>query len=136
LFELVDDLPGVCSIGYDPEVEAVVIRWLVNDDESFRPMLETQLRIVTVRGASTVVVDTLLARGMVDDDNQTWLVEDFFPRLSQTGLKAIITVRPKSAITRIVNARSFQQGDHPFSMLEVSTLEEAMVLAAKYAAVP
>jgi hypothetical protein len=134
VFELVRELAGVCSVGYDAEIGAVVVTWLVNDDEAFQPMLETQLQLVTEHHASTVVVDTLHTRGMVDDENQDWLVDDYFPRLADTGLKAIIFVQPKSAITRIVNQRSFQQGDYPFSMIEVASLDDALDLARKYAA--
>jgi hypothetical protein len=55
---IVEELPGVCTAGYDPQERTVVMTWLKNDDTAFRPMLEIQLRTITERQAATVIVDT------------------------------------------------------------------------------
>ena len=132
MFQLVDERPGVCSIGYDDSNEAVVITWLRNDNEAFRPMLEKQLQLIVAHDAKTVIVDTREATGTLNDENQAWLGDNFFPRLSCTGLVALVNVVPRSALAVLVNRRSFRGRDVTFTIAEVSSLDEAHALARDY----
>lgn len=133
MLRLVETRPGVCSVGYDDTCNAVVITWTKNDNDAFQPMLETQLRLVQQHSATAVIVDTSETTGTVNAENMTWLGEDYFPRLSTSGLRTLITVVPRSATTLLVNRRSFRDRDVAFSIVEAQTLAEARALAASAA---
>ncbi len=130
MLRLAESLPGVCTVGYDDDCNAVIITWARNDNDAFQPMLEAQLRLVTKHGATAVIVDTSDTTGAVNADNLTWLGDDFFPRLSASGLKTLITVVPRSATTVLVNRRSFRDRDVTFSIVEAKSLDEARTLAS------
>jgi hypothetical protein len=132
VFRLEDQWPDVCSIGYDDSYHAVLITWTRNDNEAFQPMLEAQLRLVVQHDAPVVIVNTLDATGAVNDVNQSWLAESYFPRLSCTGLEVLINVVPRSATAVLVNRRSFRGRELSFAIVEASTLEEAQAMAASY----
>jgi hypothetical protein len=132
VFRLPEERPGLCTIGYDDAYNAVVITWARNDNEAFQPMLELQLRLVVEHDAAVVVVDTTDATGALNDTNQAWLASDFFPRLSCTGLAALINVVPRSATAVLVNRRSFRGRDVPFAIVEASSLAEAYTMATSY----
>ena len=127
----VDDCPGVGSIGYDDSIQAVILTWFRNDDAIFRDRMETELRLVTERGLTTVIVDTSQVKGVLSLENQAWIAEDFFPRLSKTGLRALVSVVPKSAIAHLTNKRSFVGASVPFEILQVDTLAEAHAVAVR-----
>lgn len=132
---IVEDLPGVCTVSYDPQERAVVMTWLRNDDAAFQPMLEIQLRTITEHKAATVIVDTSRVKGVLSDENQEWLATNFFPRMNKSGLKALISVTPESAIAALVNRRSFRQPvGLSFDIVECASLDEARARAAGYAA--
>ena len=132
MFKLVAERPGICTLGYDDSVNAVVITWLINDDDVFRPMLEEQLRLVLLHGAASVIVDTAVVKGVLNSANQAWMAKDFFPRMSVSGVRALISVVPESAIALMLNRRSFRDREVGFSMVEVASLAEAMTEAARY----
>lgn len=130
MFRLAEQRPGVCSVGYDDARNAVIITWAKNDNDAFQPMLETQLRLVQEHGARVVIVDTSEVTGTVNSVNQAWLTDDFFPRMSSTGLHSMITVVPRSATAVLVNRRSFRDHDLPFAVVETQSLDEALALAS------
>ena len=130
MFRLAEQCPGVCSVGYDDVRNAVIITWAKNDNDAFQPMLETQLRLVQEHAAAVVIVDTSQVTGTVDSVNQAWLTDDFFPRMSRTGLRRMITVMPRSATAVLVNRRSFRGHDLPFEVVETQSLDEALALAS------
>jgi hypothetical protein len=131
---LVEERPGIGSVGYDADVQAVVMTWLRNDNDSFQPMLETQLRVVTERGARSVIVDTSQVKGVINDANQDWLVNDFYPRLGAAGLRALVSVIPQSAIAALVNRRSFHEPvGLAFQVVECASLDDARAVARGYA---
>jgi hypothetical protein len=132
VFRLVEERPGVCTIGYDDDHNAVVITWTRNDNAAFQPMLELQLRLIVEHNAAVVIVDTIDAKGALDDTNQAWLTSDFFPRLSRTGLAALINVVPRSATAVLVNRRSFRGREVSFAIIEAASLDEAYTMATSY----
>ena len=131
MFVLVDDCPGVGSIGYDDSIKAVILTWFKNDDALFRDRMETELRLVVERDLLSVIVDTAQVKGVLSLENQAWIAEDFFPRLSQTGLRALVSVVPQSAIAQLTNKRSFLGAQVPFEVLQVDSLAEACDVAAR-----
>lgn len=133
MYVLVEDTPGVGSIGYDDELKAVILTWLKNDNDLFRPRLETELQLIVDRSLVTVIVDTSNVKGALTDANQQWLAEDFFPRLSKTALKALVSVVPASPIATLTNQRSFRAAAVPFEVLSVPTVDEAYAVAARVA---
>lgn len=133
MYVLVEDTPGVGSIGYDDELKAVVLTWLKNDNNAFRPRLEAELTLVVDRGLLTVVIDTSQVKGALNEGNQQWLVDDFFPRLAKTQLKALVSVVPQSALSALVNQRSFGSVQGSFEVCSVGTVAEAYAAASRVA---
>lgn len=131
MFVLVDDCPGVGSIGYDDSIKAVILTWFKNDDGIFRDRMETELRLVVERGLMTVIVDTSQVKGVLSLENQAWIAGDFFPRLSQTSLRALVSVVPQSAIAHLTNKRSFHGAQVAFEVVQVDTLAEAHDVAVR-----
>lgn len=130
MFVLVDDSPGVGSIGYDDSLQAVIMTWFKTTDDAFvQERLETELRLVVERRLRTIIVDTSQVKGVLSQDIQAWIAADFFPRLSRTGLRALVTVKPQSAIAMLTNNRSFVGADVPFDILHVDTLADAYRVA-------
>jgi hypothetical protein len=133
MFVLVEDTPGVGSIGYDDELKAVILTWLKNDNDVFRPRLETELQLIEQRSLATLIVDTSDVKGALNEADQQWLADDFFPRLSKTSLQALVSVVPTSPLATLVNQRSFRAADVPFEVLSVPTVGEAYTVAARIA---
>jgi hypothetical protein len=131
MFVLVDDCPGVGSIGYDDSIKAVILNWFKNDDGIFRARMETELRLILERGLTTVIVDTSQAKGVLSLENQAWIADDFFPRLSKTGLRALVSVVPQSAIAHLTNKRTFVGAQVPFEIVQVDTVAEAHDVAVR-----
>lgn len=131
MYVLVDDCPGVGSIGYDDSIKSVILTWFKNDDSIFRERMETELRLVVERGLRTVIVDTSQARGVLSLENQAWIAEDFFPRLSKTGVRALVSVVPQSAIAHLTNKRSFNDAQVPFEIVQVNSVADAHEVAVR-----
>ena len=123
---------GSCSVGYDSDIGAVVITWLRNDNAIFQEMLTLELQLVEEHGAASVIVDTSTTTGVLNDENQEWLVDVHYPKLTAAGLRAQISVTPKSATATLVNKRWERAGAQlPFAVVTTSSLEAAYDLARR-----
>lgn len=81
-------------------------------------------------GAKVIIVDVVDATGALPQETQDWLASTFFPKVHQFGVKAIITVLPKSALTKLT-AKQWMSNGSPFGfeMFDAASLEDAHTLA-------
>jgi hypothetical protein len=123
--KLLSDLQNnpVCAVRFDADVPCVTVVWK-------RPATSAQLRFVGERLLELIAThkvskilgdDTALA--LIEAEDQRWLVENWFPRAAQAGLKVAANKSPEAyfgrlAIERIkdsqrlVTIRSFEQFEH------------------------
>jgi hypothetical protein len=110
----------VCSVQFDAEVPCLTVIWK-------RPATSAQLRFVSERLLELIrqhkvskVLGDDTALPLIEDDDQTWFVEDWFPRAAAAGLKVAANKSPEAyfgrlAVERIkdsqglVTIRSFEQ---------------------------
>jgi len=133
MFVLVDERPGIVRIGYDADLQAVIITWWKNDNSLFREMMEIELRLLSEHHLVTLIIDTSEVTGVLNDENQQWLAENLNPRLAATGLRQLLAVVPRSAIANLSNRRSFREQSSSFAVREVASLDDARRIAADLA---
>jgi hypothetical protein len=126
--------PEIVSAGLD-QAGNVVVRWQnLASGEVVRACCEAQLEQVC-QGARVIIVDAAEARWMPPSETLDWIADTLFPDLRDAGLLAIITVIPRSAVTRTASTRWRRAGE-PFSfgMYETRTIEAATELARRLTA--
>jgi hypothetical protein len=103
-----------------------------NDKSVFRPLLEEQLKVQIEKRVASVIIDTGATTGVLAQEDQEWIIKDFFPRVAKTATKALITVVPKSALTNLANKRWQSVGNaFGFEMYNVGSAADAEELARK-----
>jgi hypothetical protein len=121
--------PGVvqAELGAD---RTIVVHWRnLALGEVVRACCEAQLEKVR-EGARVIVVDTEDARWAPPQEIQEWFGDTLFPDLRDAGLAAIITVVPRSAVTRLASSRWKRIGEpFSFAMYEAESLDAATELA-------
>ena len=97
-----------------------------------RPSIEAQVAHVRDHGARFVVVDVSGAKGVPSDEDQAWFAETVFPQYKTHGLAALVTVLPKSAITKLGASRwNRSASGFGFELAEVASLDDARALIAE-----
>ncbi len=120
------EVDGAVQVIHDPELDAVVVRWLRYADEAVKPALGKQLELVTSRRLSTVIVDSSEAVGAYSPAMNHWIGHEFVPLLRRTSLRGFVTVVPRSAVADLANKGWQDQGDDGgFPMVEVATFADA-----------
>lgn len=126
--DVIKEYAGVVTVTLHPELSMLKLSWtsFFNAKDVFKPVLELQLELVKKHGLRHVVVDSSVTTGVLPDDAQKWIVEDFFPRQGKTTLKKLITIVPKSAVTQLANKRWQSVGNaFGFEILNAASLEDA-----------
>lgn len=126
--------PGIVEAEVNPALNCIVVHWEnLDNGKIVQECCLAQLEEVK-KGVKTIIVDTATADGLVPFEVQEWFGTTLFPQLRDAGLKAIITVIPRSAITRLASKRWTNTGKpFNFDMFDAESLDAAMNLAAKYA---
>lgn len=121
------DAPGNTSASYDAANQTVIAKWdNFPAGGHFRPCLEAQVNCVRNQGAKFVIVDVATTQGVPSQEDQQWLGEYVFPSYESAGLKAVVTIVPADALTRLGANRWQQTGSaFKFDMFEVASLEDA-----------
>lgn len=89
------------TIQYDADIDAVVMDWHdFTKGEQFRDGLDRGLDLVKSENSRNWLAD-LRDLGAVDQDDQEWSNEDWFPRAIQAGLENMAIVKPESAIAEM-----------------------------------
>lgn len=126
--------PGVVKNVYDSSLSAIIATWTDLGPHDFaRPCVEAQLEVIRKNPVKVMIVDAYNAVGVLKSLDQDWLGEEVFPKYEQAGLRAVITVPSKSALSRLSSNQYQQTGsDFKIDFVEVESLEEAIEMAGKY----
>lgn len=119
--------PDITTCIYDTEKNSVVVKWhKLSGHDHLRPCLEAQMKCVKEKGAKFVVVDVSSAQGTPTQEDQDWFGTKVFPFFDKQGLKALITILPQSALTKL-GAKTWQKTSigFSFSNYEVGSLKAA-----------
>ena len=125
---------GVVETIYDPAIRSVIVSWY--DFSQFgilRPCLEAQVECVREDGAKMIIVDTRKAKGMLEQIDQEWLGTNVFPVYEEYGVKAVITIVPKSALT-LLSAKQWQMTGSAFGVdfVETQSFDTALEIVKQY----
>ena len=94
--------PGIVDTEYDDELKSVIVTWHnFHAPKDMRPSCEAQLKAIRANNGKCVIVNTSKAKNSVPPEDQKWFVDYLFPEQIKAGLKAIITIKPESAIAKI-----------------------------------
>lgn len=97
------------DIEYDPELDAVRMHWKqFVSGEPFRDGLDRGLELVREKGASNWYAD-LRELGAVDQEDQEWSNNEWFPRAIEAGLTNMAIVRPESVVAEMSVDRIMQE---------------------------
>jgi len=119
--------PGVVQASFDDANKTVIARWDVFPATGhFRPALEAQLDCVEKQGCQFIIVDVSKTQGVPTQEDQKWLGEVVFPGYEKAGLRAVVTIVPEDALTKLGASRWKKTGsDFNFAMFEVSSMADA-----------
>lgn len=127
-------VPGVADIDFLPTLRAIHVKWYdFSSDEGFKAVMYACLETVMKRGAVTWIADSTSAIGQVSEASQRLLqnlhAEGSAPR---HGLRAIITVEPKSFLPLLSNRRWQREVNNGvFIMESVGSLDDALQVATE-----
>jgi hypothetical protein len=92
---------GFLTVSWNDELAAVEMDWHdFAKGEQFRGGLDEGLALVREQGAENWLAD-LRDLGTVDQADQEWSNEEWFPRAIDAGLKNMAIVKPESAIAEM-----------------------------------
>ncbi len=125
--------PGICSATFDASRGVITATWhKFPGDGHFKPSLDAQAKLVASGQAKYVIVDVRTTVGVPAADDQEYLVKTIFPAYKRGGLRAIITLVPASALTRLGAKRWQDSGaGFGFQMFEAGSPADAEALLAE-----
>lgn len=129
---VVYDAPGEVVVTHDRAASEIVVVWTqFAPGPTFKESLDVQADIVERGEARFIVVDTSTTRGTPSREDQEYLITSVFPRYKAVGLKAIVTVVPNNALTRMgANRWKASGSDFGFAMYDAASVEDAHSLLA------
>ena len=96
------DTPYV-SVRWDGVGKWMLVEWKAwANGSEYRATLETVLIALRERRATKNLIDATHA-GVVADNDQTWLIEEWIPRAAAAGRRWTAIVMPKSALGRTIS---------------------------------
>lgn len=127
------DAPGICSASLDAVRGVIHAVWhKFPGNGHFRPSLDAQSHAVAAGKARYVIVDVSKASGVPTQEDQEYLVKQTFPAYKRGGLKAIVTIVPASALTKMGAQRWQDSGaQFGFRMFEAGSVADAEALLAQ-----
>jgi len=126
--------PGIVRAVYAPSSRTIWAAWeKLGGHDYIRPCCQAQLDCAKSDKAQVIIVDTSVATGTVSQEDQQWFGAFLFPEMQKAGIKAIITVLPASALTRMSTQRWKKTGEQSgMDFVEANNLEEAHAAARAY----
>lgn len=126
--------PGFVTAEVDSSTKSVIVYWEnLSDGYIVKECCLAQLNQVIQGNAQVVIVETSTAKGVPPQDVQDWFGSTLFPKFRENNLKAIVTVLPKSALTKLASKRWMSTGKpFTFEMFECASLDDAKDIAKKY----
>lgn len=123
---VVFEVPEIVTAHYEDSLRAMRMEWRTfKDSTAFRDAMERGIREGSRRGIVAWIADTRQTQGILSPEDQQYIA-DLLPVARSTGLRAIITIRPASALTAM-SARRWQRAfvDARWNIVEVDSLDEA-----------
>jgi len=122
--------PDVVSAEYDAATNAVIVTWQnLGPHNYLRPCLAAQNKSVKGDGAKYIIVDTSEAKGVLKQEDQEWFATELFPELQAAGLKAIITIVPKAALTKMATRQWTRTGaQFGIEFYDAASMEDAVAI--------
>lgn len=120
---------GVVTATTDTAASAMTVKWnSLLDDQAIEECCELQIRQVK-EGIKFLLLDVSEATGVPSLKRQEWFESYLFPNFSIAGLKAAITILPKSAVTKLASKKWVKNaGPFKFDMFEAASIEDATEL--------
>ena len=128
--EMFYEVSGVVRT-YMENSNIIVVEWdNLFDNEVIKKSCLEQLEKAK-KGAKVLIIETSKAKGVPSQETQEWFASTLFPAFEQAGLKAMITVVPESALTKMASKSWIKRAsDFSFDSYDAASLEEAKNLAA------
>ncbi len=126
--------PGFVDTWHEQDKGIIVAKWhKLTTREHVRPSCEEQLKVAQTTNAKCVIVDTSTAEGVPFPEDQKWFGDYLFPNMQKAGIKAIITVLPQNALTRL-GTNTWKKTGSLFDMdfVDAASYEDAVDIASKY----
>lgn len=123
--------PQLVDTEYDDELKSVIATWYnFYAPKDLQASCQAQLKAVQEDGCKSIIVDCRQTKGVVRQEDQEWMDNYLFPEYVKAGLKAIITILPKSALSKLSTMNYKKTGSqHGIHMYECKDMETAEKLA-------
>ncbi|WP_109832402.1 hypothetical protein [Reichenbachiella versicolor] len=124
---------GVVETSVDLSNQSMTVKWSsLSDDVAIKECCEAQLEQVK-GGINKLFLDVSEAQGVPTQERQDWFAQTLFPSFADNGMKAIFTILPKSAITKLASKKWTKTGaPFNFDMFDVASLSDAQELAKEF----
>lgn len=118
---------------YMENPKTIIVEWdSLFNNEVIKKSCLAQLEKVK-GGATVLIIETSKAKGVPSQETQEWFATDLFPEFDKAGLKAMITVVPESALTKMASKSWIKRAtDFSFDSYDAVSLEEAKKLAISF----
>lgn len=124
----------IVEFSYDAATKTILAAWTnLGPHDYMRPALEAQQNYIRQNDVKVIIIDTAQAKGVAKQEDQNWFQSVIFPELEALGVKAVITVLPVSALSRLA-ARQWNRTGQLFGIdfIDADTLETARSIAQDY----
>ncbi|MDW3208624.1 MAG: hypothetical protein R8N23_02060 [Reichenbachiella sp.] len=121
---------GVVKASANVASGTMTVQWdSLLDDKAIEECCEAQIEQVK-KGIKVLLLDVATANGVPSQKRQDWFESHLFPNFSSLGLKASITILPKSALTKLASKKWVKNaGTFKFDSFEAGSLSDAQELA-------
>ena len=126
--------PGFVDTWYEPDKGIIAAKWhKLTTREHVRLSCEEQLKVAQTTNAKCIIVDTSTAEGVPFPEDQKWFGDYLFPNMQKAGIKAIITVLPQNALTRL-GTNTWNKTGSLFDMdfVDAASFEDAVDISSRY----
>ncbi|UXX80311.1 hypothetical protein N7E81_04255 [Reichenbachiella carrageenanivorans] len=121
---------GVVTASSNAAAGTMTVQWdSLLDDQAIEECCQAQIEQVK-KGIKILFLDVSVANGVPSQKRQEWFENYLFPNFSALGLKASITILPKSALTKLASKKWVKNsGAFNFDVFEAASLNDAQELA-------
>lgn len=94
-------LDALCTVSYDSELHCVISTWHgYASSNQFRAICERVLEMIEKHGVNKSISDNR-EMSIISQPDQDWILENFMPRLLDSGFKASATILPANHFAKI-----------------------------------
>ena len=125
---------GIVHVEYDTALKATISTWQnLGPHDYMVPSMNAEIDWCKENEVRVCIVDTSEATGVPSQEEQNWYADFAYPAFQAAGVKAIITVIPKSAISKLATSQWNKTGSQfEIDFIDAPTMEEAIRAAKVY----